>query len=70
MNTEIYSSTGVRNAKTHSVLFKNFLDTTSSMTRTTYHLRPNGAAVDVERSSRLESADGTHEDPHRKHLQM
>ena len=51
MNTEVYSSTGVRNAKTHSVLFKNFLDTTSSMTRTTNHLRPKGAAVDAEKSS-------------------
>ena len=42
---------GVRNAKTHSLLLKNFSDITRSMIRTTYHLRPNGVVADVERSS-------------------
>ena len=46
---EAHSSTDVRNAKTHSLLSKNFSDTTRSMTRTTCHLKPNGAAADVKR---------------------
>ena len=50
-NIEVYLGIGVRNAKTHSLVLKNFLDTTRSMIRTTYHLRPNGVVADVERSS-------------------
>ena len=40
-----------KNAKTHSLLLKNFSDTTRSTTRITYHLRPNGVVADAERSS-------------------
>ena len=50
-NIEVYLGIGVRNAKTHSLLLKNFSDTTRSTTRTTYHLRPNGVVADAERSS-------------------
>ena len=47
MNIEVYLGIGVRNAKIHSLLLKNFSDTT----RITYHLRPNGYVADAERSS-------------------
>ena len=50
MKIEVYLGIGVRNAKIHSLLLKNFSDTTRSMTRTTYHLRPNGVVADAERS--------------------
>ena len=50
-NIKVYLGIGVRNAKIHSLLLKNFSDTTRSTTRITYHLRPNGVVADVERSS-------------------
>ena len=49
-NIKVYLGIGVRNVKIHSLLLKNFTDTTRSMTRITYHLRPNGLVADAERS--------------------
>ena len=69
-NIEHHLGIGVRNARIHSLLLKNFSDTTRSMTRITYHLRPNRVVADVEKSSTTYPTDGEHEDPHREQLQM